>query len=229
MNKIIISCEHGGNKIPKEYNYLFKENYEILTTHKGYDPGALELSQLFFKAIGDYYFYSRTSRLLIELNRSLNNKNLFSSFTKNLPFEEKNKIINKYYSPYRNKIENTVTDLIKKNNSVIHFSIHTFTPTLNGKIRNTDIGLLFDPKREFEKSICKSIKKSFKKIYPQLKIRFNYPYLGISDGMTTYLRKKFPINYCGIELEVNQKFFTQETPIDISKIILKSFKEALNL
>ena len=41
---------------------------------------------------------------------------------------------------------------------------------------------------------------------PELKIRFNYPYLGKADGFTTYLRKIFPENYIGIELEVNQKF-----------------------
>jgi len=37
-------------------------------------------------------------------------------------------------------------------------------------------------------------------------VRFNYPYLGKADGFTTYLRKQFPANYMGIELEVNQAF-----------------------
>ncbi|MEO8932838.1 MAG: N-formylglutamate amidohydrolase, partial [Xanthomarina sp.] len=36
--------------------------------------------------------------------------------------------------------------------------------------------------------------------------RFNYPYLGKADGFTSYLRKQFPKNYLGIEIEVNQKF-----------------------
>lgn len=229
MNKIIISCEHGGNRIPKEFQYLFNKDVEILNSHRGYDPGALKLSQKLYNEIGDYYFYSQTSRLLIELNRSLSNINLFSSITKGLSSETKNKILNKYYSPYRNKIENTISELLKKNFSVIHFSIHSFTPILNGKIRNADIGLLFDPKKKFEKNICMIFKKSIKKASPQLKIRFNYPYIGISDGMTSYLRKKFPKNYYGIELEVNQKFYLNEPSTDINKIILNSFKETLNL
>ena len=41
---------------------------------------------------------------------------------------------------------------------------------------------------------------------PKFKVRFNSPYLGKADGFTTYLRKKFPDKYSGIELEVNQKF-----------------------
>ena len=40
---------------------------------------------------------------------------------------------------------------------------------------------------------------------PELSVRFNYPYLGKADGFPTYLRKLFPDNYSGIELEVNQK------------------------
>jgi hypothetical protein len=37
-------------------------------------------------------------------------------------------------------------------------------------------------------------------------VRFNYPYLGKADGFTTFMRKQFPKNYIGIEIEVNQKF-----------------------
>ena len=87
--------------------------------------------------------------------------------------------------------------------------MHTFTPKLNEEIRNTDIGLLYDPTRSEEKEFSKKFKQNIKNHNPDLKIRFNYPYLGKADGFTTYLRKKFPENYLGIELEVNQKFVSQ--------------------
>ncbi len=225
MNKIIISCEHGGNKIPKEFKYLFKKNYKILNTHKGYDPGALELSQMIFKEIGDYYFYSKTSRLLIELNRSLNNKNLFSSFTRDLSSETKDKIVNKYYSPYRMEIENTISDLIQSKIKVIHFSIHTFTPVINGKKRNADIGFLYDPSRDTEQKLCKKFKNSFKYKCSNLSVRLNYPYLGISDGFTTYLRKRFEDNYAGIEIEVNQKYFLKNNYNDLYNCIVNNIKQ----
>jgi hypothetical protein len=41
-----------------------------------------------------------------------------------------------------------------------------------------------------------------------MKVRFNYPYKGTSDGLTTTLRKKFGPQYVGIEIEINQKFFS---------------------
>ena len=58
-----------------------------------------------------------------------------------------------------------------------------------------------------------------------LNIRYNYPYLGKADGFTTYLRKQFPTNYMGIEIEVNQKFAT-ENRLDttITKVVFDALK-----
>ena len=49
-------------------------------------------------------------------------------------------------------------------------------------------------------------------------VRHNYPYLGKMDGFTTYLRKKFPKNYVGIEIEINQKY----APENNTQLILKN-------
>ncbi|NJW55731.1 N-formylglutamate amidohydrolase, partial [Salinimicrobium sp. CDJ15-91] len=89
---------------------------------------------------------------------------------------------------------------------VLHISVHTFTPELEGEVRTADVGLLFDPAREEEADFCKRFQKSLFKQDKELQVKFNYPYLGIDDGFTTYLRQKFPKQYLGIELEVNQKF-----------------------
>ena len=59
---VIITCEHGGNNIPREYISLFEDDISILQTHKAYDPGAFELA----KAISgktDYFFFSEISPL----------------------------------------------------------------------------------------------------------------------------------------------------------------------
>jgi hypothetical protein len=47
---------------------------------------------------------------------------------------------------------------------------------------------------------------------PQLRVRRNYPYLGRADGLTTYLRRRFPAGaYIGVELEVNQRHLLSDT------------------
>ena len=203
--KFLLTCEHGGNEIPEEFQKYFVQAGGVLNSHRGYDPGALDLF-FFLQNLADYSYYSTQSRLLIELNRSLTHPKLFSEFTKNFSSEEKNSIVDRFYFPYRNSVESWISEILEKGEQVFHISLHSFSPELDGKIRNADIGLLFDPSRADEKNFCKILKMQLHLAEPKLKVRFNYPYLGKADGFTTYLRKKFPDNYSGIELEINQKF-----------------------
>ncbi|WP_299757194.1 N-formylglutamate amidohydrolase [uncultured Pontibacter sp.] len=206
MLKVIITCEHGGNQIPEAYAELFAAEQALLESHKGYDIGALELFDA-LKDLADKSFYATNSRLLVELNRSPHHKTLFSELTQNLPKNRKSDILKNYYYPYRERVEELVHDLTMVGHQVLHVAIHTFTPVMDGLERQADIGLLYDPRREGERVFCRSWKKALLHQQKDLKVRFNYPYLGIADGFPTYLRRRFTNEqYMGIELEVNQKF-----------------------
>ncbi|PWI31407.1 N-formylglutamate amidohydrolase [Flavobacteriaceae bacterium LYZ1037] len=203
--KLVLTSEHGGNLIPKAYASLFINQQALLNTHRGYDLGSLDLFN-YLKPLSSFSLSSTTSRLLIELNRSLHHKNLFSEFSMNLSLEEKEQLIKAYYLVYRNNVEKQIKYFIDSGETVLHVSVHSFTPILNEVIRNCDIGLLFDSRKASEKLFAKTLKKSLIKENPNYSVRFNYPYLGKADGFTTYLRKQFQENYLGIELEINQKF-----------------------
>ena len=96
---------------------------------------------------------------------------------------------------------------------VIHVSSHSFTPELDGKVRRADVGLLYDPGRHGEAELCARWKASLAAIAPELRVRRNYPYAGKGDGLTSYLRLRFPPGaYVGIELEVNQKHRPRRGP-----------------
>ncbi|MDW5287719.1 N-formylglutamate amidohydrolase [Formosa sp. PL04] len=225
--KLVLTCEHGGNNIPKKFNTLFKNEETTLHSHRGFDIGALDVFK-YLKPIADYSNYSETSRLLIELNRSLHHKNLFSEYSKSLSNIEKDHLINSYYNVYRDSVGNYISKEIKKGESILHISIHSFTPILNGEKRTCDIGLLYDSTKIKESDYCKSFKKQLNSENPILKIRFNYPYLGTADGFTTYLRKQFPINYIGIEIEINQKFTSKnEVPSLLKHQIYSALKSTL--
>ena len=206
MLKTLITCEHGGNEIPPAHAGLFTDAKELLQSHRGYDIGAQELLKN-LTDLADKTFYATTSRLLVELNRSLHHRNLFSEITRNLPQPEQEKILKEHYHPYRERVEELIQDLVMVGHQVLHISVHSFTPVLDGEERQADIGLLYDPKREGERHFCRDWKEAFRELQPDLVVRFNYPYLGVADGFTTYLRRKFTARqYIGIELEVNQKF-----------------------
>lgn len=229
--KLILTCEHAGNEIPISYKGVFRDAEKILQTHRGYDPGAMDL-YLQLQELAASSFYHTTSRLLVEVNRSKNHPQLFSSFTKPLPEKQKKEILENYYFPYRKKVEEEISKLLAKKQAVLHLSVHSFTPELNGKKRKTDIGLLYDPSRPEEKQLCKNLKLKILQFSPDLTVRFNYPYLGRADGFTTYLRKRFPVNYMGIEMEVNQKFAdlagNSYTALVIKSTIFEALKKMLS-
>lgn len=207
--KLVFTCEHGGNKIPETYQSLFVNAKDVLNSHRGIDFGSLDLF-VFCKSLSDFSKSNTVSRLIIELNRSKHHPKLFSEFTSLLNVDNKLKLIDEIYDPCRDKIEKEIGRFISKGEKVVHISFHSFTPVLNGKIRRADIGLLYDPSRNSEKLICKELKQNLKAELPDFNIRYNYPYLGTADGFTTYLRKKFPNNYSGIELEINQKYVEEK-------------------
>jgi predicted N-formylglutamate amidohydrolase len=228
---IIITCEHGGNQIPNEYQYLFEGAQERLMTHQGWDIGALDLAKIFADKFSDFIFYSEVSRLLIELNRSLHSQYLFSDLSKRLNPHDKENVLAKYYFPYRLQVEETINKLIHDGYCVIHISVHSFTPVLDNEIRKTDLGLLYHPHRLVEKQFCTSWKQKINEMNPEYKIRMNYPYLGKADGFMTFLRKSLHSKkYIGFELEVNQKYFTDDKfkfP-QLCDLLILSLQETLN-
>ena len=207
MQKLLITCEHGGNSIPREYWPLFRKYRAALSSHRGYDPGALALARDFAGAFGAELVYSTTSRLLVELNRSPHHRQVFSEATRGLPPEERERLVQRYYRPYRSWVEAQVRDAVESGHRVVHISSHSFTPRLNGITRRADVGLLYDPQRQAERELCLAWQRALEAEGTRLIVRRNYPYRGTGDGLTTHLRRLHPDSaYAGIEVEVNQRY-----------------------
>lgn len=214
--------------IPKQYAGYFGKAAEDLNSHKGIDFGALDVFGILSGKFADFSLSSKVSRLLVEVNRSINSLSLFSAYSQQMPVKAKEKILNNYYHPYRKKITDKVKEFVYSGNNVLHISVHSFTPVLNGEIRKNDIGLLFDPDNKMEQYCCNAWKKTIEKIRPDMVVMFNYPYLGTTDGLTKTLREAFPEKYAGIELEINQKYYANNSmDKDIVRVIELSIEKAL--
>lgn len=221
---ILLSCEHGGNEVPPAYQCLFAGHEEVLESHRGWDPGTLDLGKFLAEALGAPLIFSITSRLLIEMNRSLGHAQLFSEYSRPLSIEKKEQLIARYYLPYRKQVLQEIELYQLEGKPSLHFSLHSFTPLWQDLERRVDIGLLFDPARKLESTIAGQIKKQLQQFLPELRICNNEPYLGTDDGLTTYLRTLFPdARYAGLEIEVNQKWV--DTP-QMSRIS-ESLKQAI--
>jgi predicted N-formylglutamate amidohydrolase len=205
-DSFLITCEHGGNRIPAAYRALFRGRRALLDSHRGYDPGALVMARALARALRAPLVTSTISRLLIDLNRSIGNGRLFSTATRGAPAKLRARIVEQHYLPYRAQVERLVRQSVLRGRRVIHISSHSFTPELDGKVRRADVGLLYHPARRGEAELCARWKASLAASAPRLRVRRNYPYAGKGDGLTSHLRQRFPPTaYVGIELEVNQR------------------------
>lgn len=206
---IVLSCEHATNAVPARYRRLFNGRSNMLASHRGWDPGTLNLGRELKKELAVPLFATTATRLLVEVNRSLHHRNLFSEFTRGLDKASREEILDGYYWPHRNAVEQEIQMAIKKRRTVLHLSLHSFTSMIAGVERNAEIGLLYDSRRKPELKFCDALRACFRDSVPEWRVRRNYPYLGRADGFTTHLRRNFPANdYLGIELEVNQALMT---------------------
>ena len=206
-DRLFITCKHAGNVVPAKYKPLFAEHGHLLPTHRGWDPGALVLAREMAKHFSAPLCFEETTRLLVDLNRSVGTPDLHSEPTRHLSLAERRAILEVHYHPHRKKVDAAVAELVATGDRIVHIASHSFTPELHGHVRTTDIGLLYDPGRLGEVAFCSAWLAVLKKAAPTLRLRRNYPYLGKSDGVAQALRRQHPPDrYVGIELEVNPRF-----------------------
>ena len=60
----------------------------MLKSHRGWDPGSLTLAARLAETLGAPFHAQTVTRLLIDANRSLHHRGLFSEFTRTLPEPE---------------------------------------------------------------------------------------------------------------------------------------------
>ena len=221
---LLFTCEHGGNRIPRRWAALFTKHRALLDSHRGWDPGALTLARALSKATGAPLVASTTSRLLVDLNRSVHHRAVFSPITLALPDAERERILDEFYRPYRSRVEHLVDGAIARGR-VVHLSAHSFVPVLNGATRKADVALLYDPARKPEKAFCDEWLADLKAELPTLALRRNSPYRGTADGLTTALRRRHAVNdYIGVEIEVNQRLLGSGDFAAVTRALVRTLK-----
>ncbi len=209
----LVTCEHGGNRIPVRYRALFAGRRDLLDSHRGFDAGALVMARALAQAMDAPLVYATVSRLLVDLNRSSGHRHLFTPATRAAPAALLARIVDEHYRPHRTEVERLVRVSVARGSRVIHIASHSFTPVFDGTVRMADVGLLYDPRRRPEYALCARWKAGLAARAPTFRVRRNYPYAGKDDGLTAHLRTRFgPGDYVGIELEINQSIVAAGAP-----------------
>ncbi|HVN87083.1 MAG TPA: N-formylglutamate amidohydrolase [Candidatus Binatia bacterium] len=199
-SRLVLTCEHAACRIPVEYDDLGLDEPEI-RDHIGWDIGARGVTEVLAREFDATAVLSGVSRLVIDCNRDLSDHDLIVSESHGvripgnarIDVDERRRRIRDFYHPYHETIDAVLT----QRSDVLLFSVHSFTPELNGRPRRFDAGVLFDDyavqAHQFGTALAAS----------GLRVRYNEPYSGL-DGLIYSARthgRRFGLRY--LELEVN--------------------------
>jgi predicted N-formylglutamate amidohydrolase len=213
---LVVSCEHAGHRIPAALRARFAHAAAVLESHRGHDPGALMLARMLRDRLGAPLVATTVSRLVVDTNRSAHHPRLWSEFTKDLPAALARRVFDAHWRAHRDRVAEELARAHRRAGRVVHVACHSFTPILDGVTRRVDIGLLFDPRRRFERRLATTWRAALVRRLPDVRVRFNQPYRGVSDGLTTATRRSFAdAAYAGIELELNQAVVARASAVRV--------------
>jgi predicted N-formylglutamate amidohydrolase len=208
---LVLTCEHAARAVPVEYDDLGLDD-EQLSEHIGWDIGAGALTETLAQRLDAPAVQSGVSRLVIDCNRDLADHDLIirDSHGVRVPGNqgvdavERERRIREFYEPYHDAIDRVLTP----RPGTFLLSIHSFTPTLNGRERRFDAGVLFD-------NFAAEAERFGEALGTQgLRVRYNQPYSGL-DGLIFSARThgiRHALRY--LELEVNNRLLRTRAQID---------------
>lgn len=224
---LLLTCEHASRQIPASLRPIFLKQKRLLSSHRSWDAGALSIARTLSETLKAPLVKGRFSRLVVDLNRSVHHRGIFSEFTRKLPVVLRQNLLATIHTPFRAHTRQAIERSLAKKHYVCHLSIHSFTPVLSGGVRNCEVGILYDPRRPLERYLAQALKNAFAEKFPNIRLRMNYPYRGTSDGHTASLRKFLSDRqYAGIEIEFNQAWKASRKPA-VQKEIAAAIQNSL--
>lgn len=202
----IFTCEHAGYAVPREYGTLGLSR-EDLRDHIGWDIGAAAVAREAASRLSAPLVASHYSRLLIDLNRAPDERSLIveRSDGRRVPGNEKigaaerRRRIRLYHEPYHDRVDRAVSRLSRRSRGqeVRLLSMHSFTPSLDGRSRPFDVGVLFDEHPGPAHELGRALRRL------GLRVRYNEPYSGLDGLIYAARRHGLAHDIVYLELEVN--------------------------
>jgi predicted N-formylglutamate amidohydrolase len=206
---LALSCEHASCAVPPDIELGVSRS--ILRSHVGWDHGAAETA----KRLGESFDVAPAlgvwTRLYVDLNRRAENPAVIPHHAfgaevpgnYNLVVEERATRL-QHHAAWRRGVQDTIRQQVDRHGRCLHLSIHSFTNELQGKVRDFDLGVLFDPNRAYEATIADEWVDRANRM--GIATRANEPYTGWGEGLTTATRNLHPEQeYLGFEIEISHR------------------------
>jgi len=186
---LLLLADHAGRKLPSDYGSLGLPEAEF-ERHIAYDIGVEAVTRGLAAALGVPAVLCHFSRLLIDPNRGEDDPTLIRQLydgtviSGNYPMEsqEREARLQGFYRPYHRAVSDTIRDVREASGQApMIFSVHSFTPVMQGFVRPWHVGVLWDMDHRVAWPLIEMLASD-----PALCVGDNEPYDGALRGDTMY-------------------------------------------
>lgn len=201
----VLTCEHASKRVPREYRSLGLTR-EQLADHIGWDIGAREVQKILATELRAPAVWSRVSRLLVDANRLPHEASLVPEISDGVVIPgnahvskaERARRLARFHEPYHARVDAALRRATRRAPDRVHLlSLHSFTPEMQGKKRNFDIGVLFDAHEGLARAFGRALGKQ------GFRVRYNAPYSGYAGLIYAPKRHGEAHGVPYVELEIN--------------------------
>jgi len=181
---LLIICDHAVNALPPGYGTLGLPAEEF-QRHIAFDIGAFEVAKRLSKALHAPAIGARFSRLLVDVNRGLDDPTLIMRISdgavvpgnRRLDEAERDKRVRLYYEPYHQAIDALIEQGVAAGVPPVLLSIHSFTESWKGVRRPWDAAVLWDRDYRFPVPLLEALRAD-----QNILVGENEPYSGRIAG-----------------------------------------------
>jgi len=164
-NHALLAGDHAGRAIPKVLGTLGL-NADDLNRHIAYDIGSRELIELLSEFLGLPALMGNYSRLVVDLNRRLDDPTAFPGQSDATAIPGNSKLsaaaresrVREIYQPYHAAIDRWLNDAQGRGLVPALIAVHSFTPELNGTRRPWQVGILSDQDRRIAAPLIQGLR-----------------------------------------------------------------------
>lgn len=218
---LVLTCEHASNLVPPPLS-ASEADRVWLETHWGWDPGAAALTRGLVAALGATAILAEFSRLVCDPNRPPdhptwartelveNGQRHVVSFNADLDPVERERRRTELFEGYHGAIHSLLSRRKEAGLASALFSVHSFTPALDGTPRQMEVGVLFDREEDAAERLAQLLKER------GFLVALNEPYSGRAGLMYSVDRHARAHAIPCLEIEVRQDLL--DAPSNISRV-----------
>lgn len=212
--RLILLCDHASNALPPDYQGLGVPAAQR-ERHIAYDIGARDLTLGLADRLGATAVLSRFSRLLIDLNRGLDDPTLIMQISdgavvpgnRELSEAERAQRIARFHQPYHMAIAGAISAVAARGQMPFLVSVHSFTPVWRGWPRPWQVGILWDRDERVARAMIEGFRAQ------GLVVGDNEPYHGALEGDTLHTHGTLT-GFPHALIEVRQDLIAGKTGVD---------------